>query len=233
MALFVFMASENTQDIGLHYLKLICRTARGIQKKVCEANHISLEPRSAREIKPIPVYEHSERSLLSTADLMCQTEIKWALKTPYNFVPAYFKRYKDPHTHKVRNEIIVRAENYCMARFFAAKELMHCFLDDDGYPATNSVALAQDLIDELVLGGNVFTRSSPQTAVDEIAWYGASQYLIPQEWIPLLTAVKQAILASDPTANADLHLAQMVRVPETVLRHRMKHAATWERFLDK
>lgn len=218
------MAPEPNQDIESFYRKLIVSTARGIQEKVCAANGIALTPASAGDMRPVPVYEEQcAVNLLTTANsLRHQTEIKWAINASYDYLPAYYKKYKDPNTHKERNEIVVTADNYCIARFFAAKELMHCFVEDDGHAATNTIPLVHELIDDLIVGSGL-NRSAPQTIVDEVAWLGATLYLLPDGWIPLLHKAQQVILQKEPTANASLHLAQLLRVPEPILKTRLRH----------
>jgi hypothetical protein len=216
-----------SKDILSFYTRLIRDIAEGTQRKVCEANGIPLTPSSASQMQPIPVYEATQASsLLTCANIRHPTEIKWPVTQQYEYLPAYFKRYRKADGRRC-NEIVVTANNYCSARFFAAKELMHCFIDEDGYPATNSVELVHDLIDDLVIGIKGLTSySTPQTIVDEVAWLGASLYLIPQSWIPLLTKSLAAITEAKPSANGYLHLAQLIRVPEIVLRSRIKHAAS-------
>lgn len=218
------MAPEPHQDIERFYRRLIVETAQGIQQKVCAANGISLAPTSAGQITPVPVYEaNCEVNLLTIANSMRNaTEIKWAINASYAFLPAYFKKYKDPETHLERNEIVVTADNYCTARFFAAKELMHCFIEDDGHAATNSIPLVHELIDDLIVGSGL-NRAAPQTIVDEVAWLGATLYLIPDGWIPLLLQAQQDILERHPNANASFHIAQLIRVPEPIVRTRLRH----------
>lgn len=209
------------------YTKLFRETAEGIQKIVCERNNISLAPQSASELRSIPVYEDDANfSLLANAQIQCPTEIRWATNHAYEYLPAYFKRYRLDDGSR-RNEIVVTAGNYCVARFFAAKELMHCFIDDDGYPQTNSIPLVHDLIEDLTVGiKSLNSYSNPQTIVDELAWVGASLYLIPDGWIPLLNRALIAISEKEPNANSFLHVAQLIRVPEIVLRARLRHSTS-------
>jgi hypothetical protein len=208
------------------YTKLFRETAEGIQKNVCGKCNISLTPKNASELGPIPVYEEGYTfSLLDSAKIQCPTEIRWATNNAYEYLPAYFKRYKLEDGSRC-NEIVVTAGNYCIARFFAAKELMHCFIDVDGYPQTNSIPLVNDLIEDLTVGiKSLNSYSNPQTIVDELAWVGASLYLIPDGWIPLLNKVLLAIAEKEPNANAFLHVSQLIRVPELVLRARLRHSA--------
>lgn len=218
-----FIAMADAENLFDFYIKLIRETAEGTQKVVCANNGISLSPTSADQLKPIPVFEEeAEYSLLTSANVRAPTEIKWA-SSSYEYLAAYFKRYRRKEDNRLCNEIVVTANNYCAARFFAAKELMHCFMDDDGHHATNSVQLVQELIEDLTAGGS-FDRGQPQTIVDEMAWIGASLYLVPSSWVPLLVKTRDAIIAEAPTANAYLHLAQLIRVPEQVLRLRLRRA---------
>jgi hypothetical protein len=217
----------NQETLTAFYSKLIKETAEGTQRKVCEACGIPLNPLSGADLRPIPVYEEKAAlCLLGVANGRSKsqppTEIMWATSGPNEYLPAYFKRYKRPDDGRSYNQIVVTTNNYCIARFFAAKELMHCFMDDDGYPSTNSVRLVHDLIDALVAGGTLLQRQDPQTIVDEMAWMGAVLYLIPAGWIPLLKKMVLAIQTQEPTANGHLFVAQLIRVPEKVLRLRLK-----------
>jgi hypothetical protein len=215
------MNQEVTPEIEKFYLELIRDTSQGIQKKVCEANEISLEPTSASQLCPIPVYEeNSKLNLLTSANIRRTTTIQWATNQNFTYLPAYFKKFK--RDGRTCNEVVVIADNYCIARFFAAKELMHCFLDDDGYAATNSIALVNELIESLAVGTSNIQNPPRQTIVDEIAWLGAAEYLVPSSWVPLLIKTRDNISEQLPKSNAYKHLAQLIRVPETVLRNRLR-----------
>ena len=49
-----------------------------------------------------------------------------------------------------------------------------CFIENDGYEATNTIVLANDLIESLAIGSNNIPHPRPQTIVDEVAWVGAA-----------------------------------------------------------
>lgn len=205
------------------YTKLIRETASGTQKVVCEKNGIALDIKSAAELCPIPVYEsNAAYSLLTSANLRTPTEILWATNHNYTYLPAYFKKIR--RDGRLRNEIVITTDNYCEARFFAAKELMHCFMDDDGHQATNSIPLVKELMESLAVGLSSINEPIGQTIVDEVAWLGASEYLVPSSWVPLLVKVHEQISAREPASNAYLHIAQLIRVPEMVLRVRLRNA---------
>jgi hypothetical protein len=209
-------------DLPAFYTKLMRETAQGVLKNVCDNNGITLTPATADQLCAIPVYEEtSVHNLLYYANMRRPTEIKWATAQNFAFLPAYFKKYKrDDRTY---NEIVVTADNYCHARFFAAKELMHCFLEDDGHAACSSIQEVNELIEALAVGGGYsFTTLSVPHIVDEVAWIGACEYLVPTSWLELLLKAHANITAQTPGINAYLHLAQLIRVPETILRVRLR-----------
>jgi hypothetical protein len=216
------MTQQSQQEIVDFYLKLARETAQGIQKIVFQANEMSLEPKSAKDLCPVPVYEVSAKcSLLTQANIgRKSTVIDWPMTQGFEYLPAYYKRLRIDG--KIVNKIVVNATNYCEARFFAAKELMHCFIDDDGLAASNSISLVNELIESLTVNWNGIEIMSKQRIVDEVAYLGALEYLIPSQWVPLLIKVKDNIAASDASANAFLHVAQLIRVPENVLRVRLR-----------
>lgn len=213
---------KTTQEILDFYLKQSRLNTQGALEKVCGPNGISLTPTSVSQLCPIPVYEDGyEETLLTNANSRGRTSISWPAVGESNYLQAYVKKYRKDG--RVFNEIVINVSNYCWARFYAAKELMHCITDEDGYSASSSIELVNDLIESLVSGGVAVVHIKPQTIVDEIAWLGASEYLIPGAWLPLITLLHQKMSSKFPAVNAYLHIGQLLRVPELVLRHRLKH----------
>lgn len=217
-----FVMPPITPDITEFYFKQITEAARQRLKAVCKANGIPEVPATASQLTMIPVYEDGYgETLLTLANKLMPTEIFWP-SVPQNYVQAYFKRYRKPGVRRMCNQVVVGTSNYCWARLFAAKELMHCLIDNDGYPASNSIELVKDLIESLSVAGVVFQEGcSPQTIVDEVAWAGAYMYLIPPAWIPMLVKLHNdlAMISSTPA----LHIAQILRVPEVVVRQVLRH----------
>jgi len=212
----------NEQQVQF-YLKLAIENARGVQKKICAANSISLNPTSFGDLRPIPVYESEfEHNLLATANSFKPTVIRWATASQYEYLPAYYKRKKD--NGRINIEIVVATENYCEARFFAAKELMHCFFDEEHHAPTSSLDMVNELIETLAIN-NAGWDVKPQTLVDQVAWWGALEYLIPNEWIPMLLRLHDEICQKEPesASKAHFHLAQLIRVPEAMLRTKLRH----------
>lgn len=210
-----------TADIVDFYLKMVRGNTEGMVSKISEANGIALAPSKPSDFKPLPVYEDgSAMSLLTQANSrFVKTTIEWpAADFPY--LQAYWKRYKDDRG-VIRNEIVVLTDNYCWARFYAAKELMHCLIDDDGYSAAGTFELVNDLLESLsVVGRAPVDFQKPATIVDEMAWLGAAEYLVPTAWLPRLAQLSEELAAK--YANPYLHIAQLIRAPELVIRWRLK-----------
>ncbi len=221
------MIQQTQQEMIDWYIKLALETANGIQKKVFESNGMLLIPQLATDLRPVPVYEpETTCNLLTQANIGKKiTTIDWPLNQDFAYLPAYYKRIKQ-QDGKIANKIVVNATNYCEARFFAAKELMHCFIDDDGIAASNSIALVNELIESLVVSWDGIKPVSTQGIVDRVAYIGAMEYLIPATWIPLLTTVKDHIAESYGTEDSFRYVAQLIRVPKNVLRVRLRNSST-------
>lgn len=207
--------TDNNKNHVDYYVELVTKAARDVQKIVCENNNISLNPRTGADLCPIPVYEDDKYNLLSHANSIGAAELLFPSKN-YDFLPAYYKKYKDGDKESIT--IVVSTDNYCEARFFAAKELMHCYIHDNGMSATNSVEKINVLIENL----SANLRTNVETIADEVAWFGASCYLVPDEWIPILISIRDRIALESPNDNAYLHIAQLLRAPEIVVRIRLK-----------
>lgn len=213
--------------IHAHYLRLITEMARERLNKIFERNEIAKHPRTVDDIRPIPVYEPGMFSLF---DLVNSQRHPTELIFPdvnVDFVPAYYKRYRDPETGRVKHDIVINTDNHCYARFFAAKEMVHCSLDDDGISATTNFADFEKLIGDLEEASATFLTNSAQTIVDQYAWLGATHFLIPETWIEPLRMLRSAYCEAHPdkTADADLYIAQLVRAPLAIVRNRLRAKA--------
>lgn len=204
------------------YLRLVRNEARSALHRVLKQNGLPVYATDGSQIQPVPVYEKSGADLLSLVSSKSPTEIFWPQTQADTYLPAYFKRYSS-NDGEAYNQVVVISENYCQARFFAAKELMHGLIQDTDthleYPPSNTIGLVNQLIDELASGQNGMS-CNPQTIVDEVAWIGAALYLIPNGWIPLLKQMVEDItkIAPESAAHAYMHVARTIRVPEVVLR---------------
>lgn len=214
---------QSTQEIIQFYWKQIQEQVGSALKRVCDANGIPLDPSSPSQLGPIPVYE-GEVCLLSHVNTdRRQAKISWPTVPEPDYLQAYVKKYRKADG-RLCSEVVVNVTNYCWARYYAAKELMHVMTDEDGFSATHTFDHVNDLIESLAEGGfTVVEEAQPQTIVDEIAWLGASLYLIPTSWEPIVSKLHKEMSEKFPDVNAYLHISQILRVPERVLRSRMRH----------
>lgn len=213
-----------TEKLKVHYYRVITEMARERLDKIFAENNIPPDPKSVDDIRPIPVYEAGTFSLL---DLVNNSRRPTELIFPEvkgDFVPAYYKRYRDAQTGRVNHRIVITTDNHCYARFFAAKEMVHCSLDEDGIAATKDFEDFEQLIGELTEATATYLTKSAQTIVDQYAWLGATHYLVPESWIIPLRKLRAKLceVQPDKKADADLYIAQLVRVPVAIVRYRLK-----------
>ena len=202
-----------------YYKDQIRSTAKNLQREIMIRNGIEVNPTRGDQIKPIPVFESSCCSLLKFTNEMYPTETVWMGRgTSTDFLHAYIIKYvKD--SRKSARIVVTENENYCLARFFAAKELMHCHIAENGLPASTKTAHeANELLNSLALG----ISFDNQTMVDEVAWLGAAEFLIPETWISFLKVILSRIRTNFPQHDAFLHLAQLLRVPAALVAYKLK-----------
>jgi hypothetical protein len=214
---------KSTQEVIQFYWHQIQEHVSNAHSKICAANGISLTPATPAELKALPVYEGESCLLAHVNGPRRQTRISWPVVAEPDYLQAYVKKYRMPDG-RMCSEVVVNVTNYCWARYYAAKELMHVMIDEDGFGASNTFEHVNDLIESLAEGGfTVVEEAKPQTIVDEIAWLGASLYMIPASWEPVVAKLHRDMSEKMPDVNAYLHIAQILRVPERVLRSRLRH----------
>jgi hypothetical protein len=199
-----------------YHINEVEKTARELQSVIMQRNGIEKEPKSGAQIQPIPVFELGKISLLDFTNELTQTDIIWPRTEP-EFLPAYIIKR---HIGSVNSaKIVVTAnENYCTARLLAAKELMHCHITENGLPATKTLSELNELLDSLAIGAFLDNRS----LADQIAWYGASEFLVPRTWIHLLKVMHSDIKNKLPEDDATLRIAQLLRVPVALINIKLK-----------
>ncbi len=219
------MTTSSTAEQVAFYAKLVKETVDGLLKTVCQQAALPLEGLAHwRDLGVIPIYETGP-SLLSLANELAPTTILFPAVAESDYLQAYWKKMRGADG-QVSHEIVVITANYCWARFYAAKELMHCFIEEDGIGATGSRELVHDLIESLAAGGITGAEEcAPQTIVDEVAMLGAILFMVPEQWMPTIAALFAALTIKFPAENAYLYIATILRVPEMVVRHRLKQFA--------
>lgn len=209
--------TENLDKNHIEYhIGEITRTAKELQTRILSANKMPLFPTSGSDIKPIPVFEPDQYSLLQFTQTITEAKLIWP-ETESTFLPAYIIKYLNGTDNSAK--IVVTAnENYCEARLLATKELMHCHITDNGLSTTKTLPEANELLDSLALGVSL----DNQTMVDQIAWWGASEFLVPESWVPILKQIFTDIKTKLPDHDATLHVAQLLRVPEGLIKYKLK-----------
>lgn len=210
------MAKELEKKHIEYHIKEITRVAKALQLELIGKNKLQINPTKGSEIKPIPIFEPDQYSLLTFTKEVLDTEIDWPETEP-TFLPAYCKKFNEDG--KLSAKIVVSSsDNYCEARFLAAKELMHCHTVDNGMSSTATLEEVNDLLESLALGVSI----DNQTMADQVAWWGAAELLVPDSWIPMLKKIYSDLTTKLPENDAVLYIAQLLRVPVGLIKFKLK-----------
>lgn len=197
-----------------YYMKLAKDTGYNLSLDVRNKNGIKISPQSGKDLAPIPVYEEDQVSLHSITRDSCETDILVVDKEPI-YIDAYWKRYPE------KNSVILTDHNYCWARFFSCKELMHCYLYDTGEEAITLSSLHK-LILELAADSSLTPEHpSRPRIIDEVAYYGALEYLLPKDVMPLICVCIEKLTETMSKDEAILMMSISMRVPKNALEFRL------------
>lgn len=197
------------------YISEAIRAAKDVRTNVFSRNQKSLHPKILDDLFPIPVYEDETFSLLSHAkDTFDEVELLWPDST-YSYLPGYFKKFKLEDGRTKITIVINETENYCEARFYAAKELMHCYLYDNKESVTETLGKADSLLMQLAYGADSSNLTIPdqQTIADNAAYYGAFEYLVPSEWHAHIKKIFEELVKEYSEEDSRRFIAQKIRVP--------------------
>lgn len=216
------MVENNNTNKGYldYYIGQAIKTARELSKQVRVANNKILDPKIGNQLHAIPVYEPDCISLLSKTQEICNTEIVCVNDTT-KFLSGYWKKYKD------KSVVTIPQHNYCWTRYIVCKEIMHNYLHDTD-SCTDSTVDLRSLILRLVNIG-IQDESSPSFVVDIAAYYGALEYLMPQDTMPLIKAVYSQILShTKDESKACNTIAHLLRVPLSLVEFRLSSPEEFE-----
>lgn len=199
------------------YIDQAIQAAKFARQEVFLKNNWGLEPQSLDGLFPIPVYEDGYYSLLSHAKEVVgedEVEITWP-DGSYEYLPAYFRRFTKSDGTSKMTIVINETENYCEARFYAAKELMHCYVYDNKEAVTGTIEQADSLLMQLAYrdGNPKADTHDPQTIADNAAYYGAFEYLVPPEWHAHIKKIFNELLKEYSEEDSRRFIAQKIRVP--------------------
>lgn len=133
-----------------------------------------------------------------------------------DLIDAYCKRYGD------HAEVVVTKNNYCFTRFYICKEMLHLFLYDNENLTESSSSL-KDLITSLIeVNATLDEEGSPQLSVEQAAYYGAVELLIPSEYVlPLINTRDQMIENNIHQGKENYEIAKILGVPEFIVEFRL------------
>lgn len=216
-----------------YYNNLAVTEARKLISKIREANNFPNVPQSGADLRVMPVYEEEYEnqpvySLFKFARKITEVSIE-GVAQDYNHLAAYYIEYSTSNADAsedsgVTRRIVVSRQNYCWARFYLCKELMHCFVHDTGEQressCTNTLDELSTLIEELLI------RSSgcgAQTLVDEAAYYGALEFMMPDDTLPILAEVYKVLSKTMPGQLDQVYgvIAHLMRVPELFVKYKL------------
>lgn len=208
-----------------NYTNLAIQIARDLSNVIREKNRLPISPKSGADLYEMPVYEQINQQrpcnlYTHTSKEVIQTTLQVVYEEP-KFVDAFFRKYTDENGKQMA-KIIVTDQNPCWTRFLATKEIMHCHINETGDETKTHSDLKNLIIAIINDTGNA--AESQQSNADYGAYFGAVEYLIPSDTIPLLNAVLQTLKQNAETAQeAYLILAKRIRVPESILEYRLNN----------
>lgn len=215
---------DENEQLLKYYIEQAITTARRLSIDVRKRNGVSIAPRTGDLFTLLPVYEPDSISLLDVTREICQTQIICVESGP-KYVDAYWKKYEADGV-KSSTVILTDQDNYCLTRFFACKELMHHYLHDTGSSTRTSSEL-RSLIINLVRGGDG-NSDSAQTIVDNAAYYGALEYLMPKDTVPLAKAIFNNLVIPSGEESAYRAIAFSLRIPLALVEYRFANDAQFD-----
>jgi len=207
---------DDNEQLLKYYIEHAITLARKLSIQVRTLNKIPIDPTSGDSFKLLPVYEPGYISLLDVTQKICETKIICVDSEP-KYVDAYWKKY---NVNGVISSTVILTDqdNYCFTRFFACKELMHNYLHETG-SSTKTNSELRNLIINLVRGGDGISDSA-QTIVDNAAYYGALEYLMPKDTIPLAKAIFENLVSDSGEEEAYKAIAFSLRIPLALVEYR-------------
>lgn len=198
-----------------YYVKHAISTARSLSLEVRTKNGAQVNPKNGKHFQMLPVYETEAYSLLKKTQEICETDVTCVNTLP-EYVDAYWKRFEIDG--KASSELTVTDQNYCRTRYFVCKELMHHYLQDTDSATTSNTAL-RTLIVNLVKGSAGMMENA-SSIVDNAAYYGALEYLIPNDIMPLARKLFDDFSERDGADSAYSIIAYKLRIPLSLVEYR-------------
>lgn len=215
----------NPQDHHLeYYIKLAISTARNISRVVRQSNGQQIEPKKGDDLQPISVFEPMTASFLTKTQEVCETQLV-CVHSNSEFVNGYWRRYVVGE--RSFSKITIPLHNYCWARYIVCKELMHNYLHDTGSTTDQSAEL-RDLILKLMRGW-VDEKDEAPLIAEIAAYYGAIEYLMPLDVMPLVRAIFRKVFdETQDESKAYSTIAHLLRIPLSLVEYRLSNTRYFE-----
>lgn len=205
-----------------YYLDLAATEGKKLANTIRGRNYYIIAPRNNTDLCVMPVFEENVVSLYSHTKEIVDTELRY-VASPTTFIDAYILHFKKDG--KSKNIVTLAAKsNYCWARYYICKELMHSYFYDTqevvDNAMTDSFPMLQTLIEEILLRGYEGPSAKCQTYADVAAYWAAVEYLIPSDTLPLLNAIFDRFSTLDDESGYTA-IARRLRAPEFLVKFRI------------
>lgn len=225
------MTQEKSQQH--YYVQLAISEARKLTKAIREKNNFPLIFSSGKDLRVMPVYEDEYEgtplhSLFEFAKDITPVSIKRVAQSN-DHLDAYYMNFSLGEDNGLSEtgttrEIVVAKHNYCWTRFYLCKELIHCFVYDTGEERGSSLTNTSDGLSQLIQELLIPTQNnSCQTLVDFAAYFGAWEYMMPDDTLPLLEKIYRE-LSKQANIGPELayrEIAKFIRVPELLVESKL------------
>lgn len=217
---------ENT-----YYYKLAIKTAADLREHLegCNKTYregLELCQAGGRAIWDIrtpvngPINSNDQYNLITLAAEKSEKKITIDyLSNETDTVNAYIKIYEDDNGDYAK--VVISKYNYCRTRYLVCKELLHLFLYDTG-SATTSTGDLNKIISNLLQITKDIDGIEDQYNVEQAAYFGAVELLVPTKIVPALRAARDELQkVSEFAEKANYEIAKKLGVPESLIEFRL------------
>lgn len=215
-----------------YYVDLAIKTASGLREQLEGGNKIyreGLQQCSSGQVSnwevrtPVydPINNQNTHNLITLVAEICEKKVTIDYPThEAEVVNAYIKNYKDKNGDDCAR-VVVSKFNFCKTRFLICKELLHLFLYDKD-SATVSIGDLNKLISNLLDITDDREGIEGQYSVEQAAYFGAAELLIPTKIVGLLRDARTELeTMPEFFGTANFEIAKKLGVPESLVEYRL------------
>lgn len=221
------------QDQEHYYIDLAVSEAKKLVRVIREKNNFPVFLSTGSDLRAMPVYEDKYEdngvvSLFEFAKEMTPVSIT-RVAQDNDYLDAYYMNFSVGEDNALsetgtERQIVVARHNYCWTRFYLCKELIHCFVYDTGEERSSSLTNTSDRLSQLIQEMLIPTQNnSCQTLVDFAAYFGAWEFMMPEDTLPLLAKAYDELAKQEGVGQelAYRELAKFIRVPELLVKSKL------------